>query len=205
MPQWQHFSTKSSETMSQTFDIAALDAIIETPAAALENAVLRASQDSRTAFGDIEKLMGAIHVTNVYTVVDAILDRAKLELTAARLAWNNRVETGALQSTDTPIVAFSQHFVMLGVESEAHAMVQNMRTKLSNMRRSMEDRGLPIRRFRINKSDIRRVPNHPLTIFTLDYTENMDDNAMRASFHVHLILNKHDMEFLRPTVSPKKK
>lgn len=192
--------------MNQTFDITALDTTIETPAVALRNAVLRASQDSRTTFADIEKLMSAIHVTNVYTVVDAILDRAKLELTAARFSWNERVEAGTLQSTDIPVVAFSQHFVMLGVESEAHAMVQNMRTKLSNMRRSMEDRGLPIRRFRINKSDIHRMPNHPLTIFTLDYTENMDDNAMRASFHVHLILNKDDMSFLRPTVTaPKKK
>jgi len=185
-----------------TFDINALQCNFETPDDALDRAIHRFSHDLANPLADIHAVLEAIPVVQVYTVVDSVLDRAKLELEAARQIWNASVADGSV-ATDTPApVEFTQQFIMLGVETEAHAMIQNMRTKLSNMRRVMADRGLPVRRFRICKGTVRRLPDNPLTLFSLTYTENMEENATRAVFHVHLILNKDDLSFMRP---PKKK
>lgn len=181
-----------------TFDIDALSSDYETPDDALDRAIHRLAHDLSNARADILAALEAIPVVQVYTVVDSILDRAKLELASARQIWNDSVDNGTA-TTDAPDpIEFTQQFIMLGVETEAHAMVQNMRTKLSNMRRVMADRGLPVRRFRICKGIVRRIPNNPLTLFSLTYTENMAENATRAVFHVHLILNKDDLNFMRP-------
>ena len=187
---------------NDTFDIDALPSSFETAEAALDRAIQRVVTDENTARADVIAALEAIPVVQVYTVVDAVLDRAKLELDLARQHWNDSVANGTAEA-DTPApVEFTQQFVMLGVETEAHAMVQNMRTKLSNMRRVMADRGLPVRRFRICKNIVRRIPDHPLTLFALSYTENMAENATRAVFHVHLILNKDDLHFARPKKKP---
>lgn len=182
---------------NQTFDIDKISSF-ELPLDALRKSIEYCRNDPLTIAtnqNDLIDLRHAIPIVEVYTIIDAILDRAKLEVESRHALFRELQPDDSMPELQP--VSFAQWFVIHDVERAANAMIQNMRTKLSNMRRLMQTRGIPARQFRIEKSIVRRIPNHPLTLFRLNYTEDMKLNATRAALHVHLVLNSDDAALLK--------